>query len=158
MLVAALAKNRVIGRGDALPWSLPEDMRHFRAVTTGHAILLGRKTHASIGKALPGRRNIVITRDPDARFPGCETAPDLATAIALARTTDAEPRVVGGGQIYAEALPLATELWLTELDREVEGDTYFPWFDRDAFEVVERRAGETPGVEFVRYRRRARTP
>lgn len=155
VLVAAVARNRVIGANGGLPWSLPEDMKHFRAVTNGHAIVMGRKTHESIGRALPNRRNIVVTRDAHVRYPGCETAPDLDAAIALARTTDAAPRIIGGGLLYAAALPLATELWLTEIDRDVEGDTHFPPFSREEFEIVEERAGETPDIRFVRYRRRA---
>lgn len=155
VLVAAVARNGVIGVGGGLPWSLPEDMKHFRAVTTGHAIIMGRKTHESIGKPLPNRRNIVVSRDASARFPGCETALDLAAAIALARTTDPAPCIIGGGMIYEAALPLATDLWLTEIDRDVEGDAFFPAFAREDFEVVEERAGETPGVRFVHYRLRA---
>lgn len=155
MLVAAVAKNQVIGNDGGLPWSLPEDMKHFRAVTTGHAILMGRKTHESIGRALPNRRNIVITRDAGARFEGCETASSLEEAIALARTTDDCPRVVGGGAIYAAALPYATDLMLTEIDREVEGDVRFPQWDRARFEQVEARKGETPGLVFAHYRLRA---
>lgn len=154
VLVAAVARNGVIGADGGLPWSVPEDMKHFRAVTTGHAIIMGRKTFESIGRALPNRRNIVLSRDPTARFAGCESAATLEDAIALARTSDASPRIIGGAMIYALAMPLATDLWLTELDRDVEGDAHFPDFRREAFEIVEERAGETPGVRFVHYRLR----
>jgi dihydrofolate reductase len=142
VLVAAMAKNRVIGRGNAIPWRLPEDMKHFRAVTLGHAVVMGRATFESMGKPLPGRRNIVITRNRDLRVEGAEVVGSLQEAIALARTTDTEPRVIGGGQIYAEAMPLATRMYLTEVDDEPEGDTFFPAFDGREWREVERRAGD----------------
>lgn len=153
VLVVAVARGGVIGANGGLPWSLPEDMRYFRSVTTGHAIVMGRKTHESIGRALPNRRNIVVSRDPHATFEGCETATSLRAALALAYETDDAPRIVGGGAIYAEALPLATELLVTEIDRTVDGDTHFPAIDAGVFERVESRAAETDGVTFVRYRR-----
>lgn len=153
VLVAAVARASVIGRDGGLPWSLPEDMRFFRAVTTGHAIIMGRKTHESIGRALPNRRNLVVTRIADAAFEGCEVASTLTSALELAYATDDAPRIIGGGMLYAEALPLATELVLTEIDRDVPGDTYFPAFDAMTFEKVESKRAETEGVTFVRYRR-----
>lgn len=153
MLVVAIARDSVIGNDGTLPWSYPEDMKHFRRVTTGHAIIMGRKTHDSIGRPLPNRRNIVITRDPSARFEGCEATNDLTSAIALARTTDDCPRIVGGATIYEAALPLATDLWITEIDRDVPGDTRFPAWDRDAFEIVERIVGESSELTFLHYRR-----
>jgi dihydrofolate reductase len=137
-----MARNRVIGRGSEIPWRLPEDLKHFRAVTLGHAVIMGRATFDSMGKALPGRRNIVITRNRGLLIEGVEVVGSLLDAIALARTTDAEPRVIGGGQVYAEALPLATRLYLTEVDAEPEGDVFFPELDRSAWREVERRAGD----------------
>lgn len=132
-IIVACARKGVIGRDNGLPWHLPEDLRHFRATTTGHAILMGRKTFESIGRALPGRRTIVITRDPEWRFPGCERAGSLDEAIALAArpcadaaiSTD-EVFVVGGAQIYAQAFPIADRIVLTEIDLEVDGDAFFP--------------------------------
>lgn len=146
-LVVAIADGGVIGKEGGLPWHLPEDMRHFKAVTMGHAIIMGRKTHASIGRPLPGRRNIVVSRTVDA-FEGCEKASSLEEAIALARATDDEPRIIGGAAIYEAALPLATRIFLTEVHREVEGDAFFH-LDRSGWREVERRPGETEGVEFV---------
>jgi dihydrofolate reductase len=154
-LIAAVARNGVIGRGNALPWHVPEDLKHFRQVTTGHAILMGRRTHESIGRPLPGRRNIVVSRQPDLRIEGCEVAPSLEAAIGLARQGgDEMPMVIGGAAVYRDALPHATRLYLTEIDRDVEGDVFFPSFDRDAFDEVERRPGGTPDVSFVTLERR----
>ena len=153
-MIAAVAKNGVIGQGGALPWHLPEDMKHFRALTTGHAVIMGRKTFESIGRPLPKRRNIVITRARDRLITGCEVANDLLSAVALAESDDACPFIIGGAAIYREAMHLATRLYLTEVDRDVEGDVYFPAVPAE-FEVVERRRGETPGLTFVTYERRA---
>ncbi len=147
-LVVAVARNGAIGRGGGLPWRVPEDLKRFKAVTMGHAVVMGRKTHESIGKPLPGRRNIVVTRRAGARFEGCEVAPTLEAALALARATDPLPMVIGGAQLYAEALPRATRLYLTELDRDVEADTFFPALDRREWREVEREAGPV-GVTFL---------
>lgn len=146
-LVVAIGDRGVIGKDGALPWRLPEDMRHFKAMTMGHAIIMGRKTHASIGRPLKGRRNIVVSRTADG-FEGCEKALSLEQAIALARTTDEEPRIIGGASIYEAALPLATRIFLTEVHRQVEGDAFFH-LDRAGWRETERRAGESEGVEFV---------
>ncbi|HKP58478.1 MAG TPA: dihydrofolate reductase [Polyangiales bacterium] len=142
VLVVAMAKNRVIGRGQTIPWDLPEDRKHFVAVTKGHAMIMGRATYDSIGKPLPKRRNIVVSRQQGLRIEGVEVVGSLEEAIALARTADDAPRVIGGGQLYAEALPLATRIYLTELDAEVEGDRWFPELDRGAWQVSESRRGE----------------
>ena len=146
-LVVAIGDGGVIGKNGELPWRLSEDMRHFKATTMGHAIIMGRKTHASIGRALAGRRNIVISRTADG-FDGCEVARSLEEAIALARTTDEEPRIIGGAQIYEEALPLVTRIFLTEVHRKLEGDAFFH-LDRSGWRETSRRAGESEGVEFV---------
>lgn len=146
-LVVAIADGGVIGKDGTLPWRIPEDLAHFKATTMGHAILMGRKTHVSIGRPLPGRRNIVVSRSM-VSFEGCESATSLADAIALARTTDDEPRIIGGAALYEAALPLATRVFLTEIHRRVDGDTYFH-FDREGWREVERRPGTSEGVEFV---------
>jgi dihydrofolate reductase len=138
-LVAAMARNRVIGREGSIPWHYPEDMRHFRAVTKGHAIIAGRKTYRSIGKPLPDRRNIVITRDATFAAPGCEVVGSLDAALRLAREGDEEPRVIGGAEIYAQALPLATKIYLTEIARDIEGDVFFPAWDDGSWREEERR-------------------
>lgn len=148
-LVVAVADGGVIGVAGGLPWRIPEDLRHFKNVTMGHAIIMGRKTFESIGRALPGRRNIVVSRDPALRIEGVEVAPSVEAAVSLARSTDDEPRIIGGSSIYEAALPLATKIFLTEVHRKVDGDTFFPSFDRGAFRETDRRAGEEEGVEFV---------
>ncbi len=148
VLVLAIGKNDVIGKDGKIPWYLPEDLRHFRRATTGHAIIMGRKTWDEVGKPLPQRRNIVISRQPSLTLPGAEVVSTLEEAIALARTGDPEPRVIGGAQIFRLALPLATKILLTEVDRDTEGDTFFA-LDRSGFRETERRSGEEPGVTFV---------
>ncbi len=161
VLIAAVARNGVIGNGNALPWQLPEDARHFRAVTHGHPVVMGRKTWDSLParfRPLPGRRNLVLTRQPGWQAPGAEVVRSLAEACARA---DAAARlfVIGGAELYAAALPLAQELVLTEIDRDFAGDAHFPAFDRTAFAEVARRPAQEappggPGYAFVTYRRR----
>jgi dihydrofolate reductase len=146
-MVLAIGDNDVIGKDGQVPWKIPEDMRHFKAMTIGHAIIMGRKTWDEVGKPLPGRRNIVISRTVKS-LEGAEVAPNLDAALALARSTDDEPRIIGGSTIYAAALPLATRIYLTEVHRSVEGDTFFH-LDRSGFRETSRRAGESEGVEFV---------
>jgi len=152
-LIAAVARNGVIGKRGELPWHVSEDLRHFKKTTSGHAVIMGRKTYESIGRPLPKRRNIVVSRQADREFPGCEAALSLDEAIASARSTDPCPFIIGGASLYEDALPIATELHLTMIDEEVEGDTYFPE-DLSAFEEVESRKGDTPGVIFRLLRRR----
>ena len=155
-LVVAMSRDGIIGRDNALPWHMPEDLKHFRRVTTGHAIIMGRKTHESLGPALPKRRTIVVSRQPQLRFEGCEVVDSLEAAIALAREEDEMPMVIGGASLYALALPHASHLFLTEIDSEVEGDTRFPPFDRADFNERDMRVGETKGVRFVTLIRRGR--
>jgi dihydrofolate reductase len=131
-LIAAVARNGVIGHEGRMPWHLPDELAHFKATTMGHPLVMGRRTFESIGRALPGRRTIVVTRDPSWHHPGVETAHSFAEAVALAGPAD-EVFVAGGAQVYAEALPFAHRLLLTEVDAEPEGDTWFPTWDRDAW-------------------------
>ncbi len=153
-LVFAMSDARVIGNHGALPWHIPEDLRHFKNVTIDHTVVMGRKTYDSVGKPLPKRRNIIVTRDSSLRREGAETAPTLDAALALAYETDAEPRILGGAQIYALALPIATKLIVTFVHRDVVGDTFFPPIDWTAWREVSRRRAETEGdVEFVEYAR-----
>jgi dihydrofolate reductase len=147
-VIAAVGPGRVIGRGDALPWHLPEDLKRFKALTLGHAVLMGRKTHLSIGRPLPGRRNVVVSRQPSAAFAGCETAPSLEAALTLV-ADDALPFVIGGASLYAEALPRASHLFLTEVTTPAEGDVLFPEYEAGTWREVRREAGATPGVTFV---------
>jgi len=153
-LVVAIARGGVIGHDGGMPWQVPEDLKHFKAVTLGHAIVMGRKTYESIGRPLPRRRNLVVSRNPNLQLPGCEVYGSFSEALAAARETDPMPMIVGGAALYAEALPEATDLFVTELDLDVPGDTFFPSFDRDRFEERERRPGATVGVTFVHLVRR----
>jgi dihydrofolate reductase len=126
-LIAAVAANGVIGRDNALPWRLPEDLKHFRRLTTGHRIVMGRKTFESIGRPLPERDNVVLTRDTAFAAPGCRVVSTLDEAVAGASGT---VFCIGGAEIYRLALPQARWLHLTEIDRDFDGDAYFPAFDR----------------------------
>ncbi len=126
-LIVAMAKNRAIGIDNRMPWHLPADFAWFKRTTLGHPIIMGRKTFESIGRPLPGRRNIVVSRNPDFRADGVETAPSLTAALAMTKDDDAF--VIGGATLYTEALPLAKRLYLTEVDATPEADTLFPPID-----------------------------
>ena len=147
ILVAALARNRVIGRGGELPWRLPDDLKRFKALTLDGVVILGRKTHASIGRPLPRRRNLVVTRTPGYPAPGCETMPSLEAALDACAGVE-RVHVIGGGELYRLALPLADQLELTLVDADVPGDVTMPawnpaeWREtfRQAHPVDERHA------------------
>lgn len=134
-LVAAVAENGVIGRDGVLPWRLPGDLRFFKRLTTGHTIIMGRRTWDEIQRPLPDRRNIVITRSEDRDFPGALRAASLDAALALA-STDEEVFVIGGGEIFREALPVADRMYLTQVHAVVEGDTRFPAWDPAEWRVA----------------------
>jgi len=157
-VIAALAKNRVIGIENRLPWRLPEDLAHFKALTLNHPILMGRKTFESLGRPLPGRTNIVITRNAHYKPDGCLVADSIQGAIALCADAD-EVFFIGGAELYAQAIPLADRLYLTEVDIEAEGDAWFPDYDRNAFREVSRQPhtggkGDALRFDFVVYERR----
>jgi dihydrofolate reductase len=135
-IVVAMTRNRVIGSNGDMPWHLPADLKHFKAVTWGKPMIMGRKTFASIGKALPGRRNLVISRSPQAPEDGVEWFTSLPAALAACNDCE-EVMIVGGGMLYQQALPLAQRLWLTEVDCELEGDTWFPAIDNNDWHEVE---------------------
>lgn len=140
-LLAALGRNRVIGRGGEMPWHLPEDLKHFKHTTMGHPMVMGRKTFESIGRVLPGRRTIVITRRPDWHHPDVEAAHSLPEALSLAGPGD-EVFVVGGGEVYREAMPFAQRLVLTEVRDSPEGDTFFPEWSHEEWREVSREPHE----------------
>lgn len=140
-LVVARARDGAIGRDNALPWHLPEDLQHFKATTLGHPIVMGRRTFESIGRPLPGRRTIVVSRDPAWSHPGCERAASLDEALERCAGLP-EAFVVGGGQLYAEAMARADRLVVTDVEIDVEGDTFFPPIDPSAW-VLTR---SVPGV------------
>ena len=157
-LIAAIAANGIIGDRNRLPWRLPDDLRHFRALTTGHAVIMGRKTWESLAAPLPGRQNIVVTRDPNYQAAGAEVATTLEQALARVRLP-APAFCIGGGELYRIALPRASILYLTEIDRDFSGDATFPSYDREAWRETSResRAGEGPDAftySFVTHERR----
>lgn len=147
-LVVAVADNGAIGLHGKLPWHIPEDLKHFKRLTFGHAIIMGRGTWDEVGKPLPGRRNIVVTRG-ERTFEGAERCASLEEAIDRARETDTFPFVIGGAGLFAAAIPFATRIELTEIHRAPEADTFFPAWDRSAWRETSRTAAETEGVEFV---------
>ena len=168
LLVAAVAENGVIGRGNALPWRLKSDMAHFRALTMGRPVVMGRKTYLSIGKPLQGRTTIVVSRERSFTAPGILVAPDLDAALTAARG-DALRRgadaiiVAGGAEIYAQALPRATGLAITEVHMRVDGDARFPLIDAKLWCEVARSehmagAGDDAAFAFVHYDRAAPAP
>jgi dihydrofolate reductase len=152
-LIVAVAANGVIGRDNALPWHLPEDLRYFKQVTSGKTVVMGRKTFQSIGRPLPNRTNIVITRDPGFSAEGVIVAHSLDEA--LAKGGDDEILVIGGSSLFAETLPRADRFYLTEINRAYEGDVQFPAWDRAAWQEIARQKAESdPDVAFVTYERR----
>jgi dihydrofolate reductase len=151
-LVAAYAEGRVIGDHGRIPWHLPEDFAHFKATTMGGVLVMGRATYDSIGRPLPGRTTIVVTRNPDWSAEGVLVAHSLDDALALAAEQPGETYVVGGTQVYAQALPRATHQVLTEVHRAVDGDAHYPEFDLD--EWVETRREPGPDFDRVWWERR----
>lgn len=144
LIVAMAASNRVIGRDNKLPWYLPEDLQYFKRITMGKPMVMGRKTFESIGQALPGRANIVITRQPDYQAEGIQPVHSLEEGLELAKSIAAsdgceEIMVVGGGEIFSKTLPIAQRLYLTEVYGEFEGDAFFPEFDQSEWQQVSRK-------------------
>lgn len=155
-IIVAMAKNRTIGINNTLPWRCPEDLRHFKSLTMGHHIIMGRKTYDSIGKPLPGRTTVIVTRNRELKIDGCLIAHSLQEAIA-ACARDEEIFIVGGAELYAQALPLADTLYITEIQRDVEGDAHFPEFSRTQWQEVarEKHSQQSPqqlDYDFVIYR------
>jgi dihydrofolate reductase len=155
VLVAAVADNGVIGAGGDIPWKIPEDLRHFRATTRDNTVVMGRRTYESIGHPLPYRTNVVVTRN---RTWGAEhvfTAPGIAEAVELAQGFAGDVMVIGGGRVYADALPLATHQVLTEVHASPEGDTHYPQWDRSEWRETRREPHD--GFDFV-WLQRAQVP
>ena len=153
-LIVAMTDDRVIGRENALPWRIPEDLKRFKAITMGHPIIMGRRTFESIGKPLPGRRNIVVTSTM-AAIAGVQTAGSLTEALRLCPSSEGERFVIGGARLFADALPLADKLYLTLVHADIAGDVRFPPVDLERdFRVAERRRFRSEGpaaleVEYV---------
>lgn len=154
-LIAAMAANRVIGRDNALAWHLPEDLQHFKRMTLGHHLIMGRKTYESIGRPLPGRTTVIVSRQPDYHVEGCLVAHSLDQAFALCAGQD-QVFVVGGAEIYSQALAHADLVYLTELSVPVEGDAYFPELDPLLWQLEQREPRQGPdfAFAFTTYRRR----
>ena len=158
-IIVAMAKNRTIGINNTLPRRIPEDLKHFKALTMGHHLIMGRKTFESIGKPLPGRTTVVVSRDRSLKIDGCVVAHSLQEAVA-ACANDPQIFMVGGADIYAQALGLADKLYITEIQQDVAGDAWFPEFDRSEWlEMLrEKHRQETPEpleYHFVEYRRKS---
>lgn len=154
-----MAANRVIGRNNALPWHLPADLKRFKALTMGHPIVMGRKTYESIGRPLPGRRNLVITRNRGYGAPGCDIVRSLDDAL-TACSGGGMVFIIGGAELYRESLPRAQRLEFTEIHAEFEGDAVFPQFSpaewrESAREIHDGEAGTPFRYDFVRYERMA---
>ncbi len=151
-VIVAQSQNRVIGRDNKLPWHLPEDLRYFKSVTLGKAIIMGRKTFESIGRPLPGRSNIVVTRNREYSAEGIEVVHDLDAALERARTLASingndEALVIGGAELYAQALPMAERLYLTLVHRQFEGDARFPLLDWDEWREASREDHQVQGPD-----------
>jgi len=159
-LIAVVASNRAIGKGQQLLWQLPEDLRHFRATTRGKPVIMGRKTWESLPasfRPLPGRRNLVVSRNAAFHAPGATLASSLEDALRAAADA-AEVFVIGGAELYRQALPLATRLYLTEVAASVDGDVFFPELAPEDWQEISREQGNNgpgPAFSFVVYQRRA---
>ncbi len=138
-LIAAMAQNGVIGRGNQLPWRLPADLKHFKTVTMGKPVIMGRKTWESIGRPLPGRTNIVVTRDVGYRAEGCVVVHSVEQALEVAAGSD-EAMVIGGANLYRQLLDRADRLYLTRVKADVEGDAWFPEFDETQWREISRES------------------
>ena len=155
-LIVAVAKNRVIGNNNEMPWHLPADFTYFKKITTGHPVIMGRKTFESIGRPLPGRRNIVVSRNPAFRADGVEVVATLQQAIDACNNQHecTEAFVIGGATLYAEALPHVDRVYLTEVDAAPDGDTLFPALDKNQWREISRERREADeknihAMEFV---------
>ncbi|MHA7601470.1 dihydrofolate reductase [Alicycliphilus sp. T452] len=158
-LIYARAANGVIGKDGAMPWHLPEDLAHFKRLTQGHPVIMGRKTWDSLParfRPLPGRANIVVTRQADWNEIGAQRASSLREALSMAKQTDSEAWIIGGAQIYAQALPLATRIEVTEIGRDFDGDAHAPQLGPEWQEVARSRHVGSGGLpfSFVTYERR----
>jgi dihydrofolate reductase len=157
-VIAAVADNNAIGLDNGLPWHLPEDLKHFRSLTMGHHIIMGRKTYESLGRLLPGRTTVIVTRQTDYCIEGALVAGSLEEAVSLCGSDD-EVFVIGGAELYKLALPAADRLYLTEVNGEFAADTFFPEYDKAAWrEVARERLVSESGLafSFVVYERQPR--
>jgi dihydrofolate reductase len=155
-ILVAMAQNRVIGKGNALPWRLPSDLKRFKALTMGHPIVMGRKTYESIGKPLPGRTCIIVTRQSGYEVEGAIVVDSVAEALGACykkttSDTEAESFIIGGTEIFRQTLPLCDRLYITEIQRDFDGDVLFPVFNHDEWREISREKyhlGEDNGLEY----------
>jgi dihydrofolate reductase len=154
IIIVAVAKNNVIGRDGTLPWHLPSDLQHFKRTTMGYPLIMGRKTYESIGRPLPGRDNVVLTRDPQLELPGCIVVHSMQEAIDHCRDEE-KVFIIGGADIFKLAMPITDTIIYTALEREVEGDVYFDPIDTGTFAIAARTdyAEEEP-YQIIRYERK----
>jgi dihydrofolate reductase len=138
-LIVAMAKNRVIGKNNTLPWHLPADLKHFKALTMGHHIVMGRKTYESIGKPLPGRTAVVVTRNAEYAIPGVTVVNSIETAISACGSDD-EIFVIGGAELYRQVIGFADRIYLTEIDADISGDAHFTGFDHKLWDEIGRES------------------
>lgn len=151
-LIAAMTPDRVIGREGRIPWNIPGEQKRFKELTMGHTIVMGRRTYEEIGRPLPGRQTIVVSTTKNFDQPGCRTAGSLTEALALSAGKDVY--ISGGSRLYEEALPLADVLYLTEIEKKIEGDAYFPEFDESRYhKTVEEKHGGEISYTYVTYMR-----
>ena len=154
ILIAAMAKNRVIGRNNCIPWRIPEEMRFFKESTMGHAVIMGRKTYESIAKPLPGRFNVVLSSSKDLHIKGCQIAHSLEEGIACCGNQE-KIFIIGGRTLYKESLNLADSILLTVLDNEYEGDTFFPQIPEESYQLIsEKRMGDKDPFTVYTYQRK----
>lgn len=153
IIIVAIAKNNVIGRDGTLPWHLPSDLLHFKKTTMGCPLIMGRKTYESIGRPLPGRDNVVMTRDSSLDLPGCVVVHSLAEAIEHCRGEE-KVFIIGGAEIFRIALPMTDTIIVTALERDVEGDVYLDPIDRSQFKIVDQQhCDEEEPYQIIRYER-----
>jgi dihydrofolate reductase len=138
-LIVAMASNRVIGYKGGIPWKIPGEQKLFKEITIGHSVIMGRKTYESIGRPLPGRLNIVVTRQTDYLAPGCTVVHDLDSAIKTCPVDEVEAFICGGSQLYRESISLADRIYLSVIKKEISGDTYFPKIPENEFTVSESK-------------------
>lgn len=155
ILIAAMASNKVIGKNNSIPWHIPEEFKHFKDTTMGFPVIMGRRTYESIGSSLPGRDNIVITSGQSLSLPGCSVVHNLDEALKFCQGHQ-KVFIIGGAEIFKLALPITDTILLTVLDREIEGDTWFPDFSKDVFiETENKRVNQTEPFTIYTYRRKA---
>jgi dihydrofolate reductase len=143
-IIVAMSRNRVIGINNKLPWYLPEDLKRFRKITSGHPVIMGRRTFESIGRLLPGRENIIITRNQDYKVLGATIRYSLEEALAPFKSSDEEVFILGGGEIFKLAMPLVNRIYLTLIDQDFKGDAYFPETDFSKYKIIAQEKHTEP--------------